>query len=69
MGKQFAIGDYCPHAFLDNKEIVSLYAAKREFKRKDILAQRQGDAWSVMEYTKEIMSIDAKLVELQTPKA
>lgn len=65
MGKQFSIGVYPPNAFRENEAIQKLYAEKRSVQRQSILAQRQGDAWSVVEYTQRELDIDAMILDLQ----
>jgi hypothetical protein len=65
MGKQMTIGMYPPNAFRENEAIRLLYAEKRAYERQSILAQRQGDAWSVMEATEQILNIEAMILDLQ----
>lgn len=66
MGKQLSIGMYPPNAFRENEAIVLLYAEKRTYERQSVLAQRQGDAWSVMESTQRIMDVEALIHDLQS---
>lgn len=62
-----SIGMYPPAEFRNNPTIVKLYADKRSYERQNILAQRQGDAWSVMESTDKILILNARIFELQNP--
>ena len=64
-----SVGMFPPKEFRENPVIVALYAAKRSYERQNILAQRQGDAWSVMESTDKIIDLNARIYELQNPEA
>lgn len=65
MGKQIQIGVYPPNAFRENEAIATLYAEKRATLRESVLAQRQGDAWTVMDCTQRLLDIDALILDLQ----
>lgn len=69
MGKQWTIGNYAPNAFRENEAIQELYTSKREYVRRSILAQKQGDAYTVMECTQMVLDIDALILDLQTTAA
>jgi hypothetical protein len=65
MGKQIRIGNYAPNAFRENEAIQELYTAKREYWRRSIIAEKHGDAYTVMECTQMILDIDALISNLQ----
>jgi hypothetical protein len=65
MAKQLNIGVCPPNAFRETEAIAELYQAKREYLRRSILAQMQGDAHTVMECTAMVSDIDCLIYELQ----
>lgn len=65
MGKQVKEGNYKPNAFGERQIIKELYHELNALRRESVIAQRQGDAWSVMENTAKQSDIKAMIADLK----
>lgn len=65
MGKQPKDGVYKANAFGERQIIKECYHELNQLRRESVLAQRQGDPWSVMENTKKQNDLKAIIQDLK----